>query len=442
MEDLHKAVAANATFKSADAKLTKCAPMADAATSGAIAIPRTSLDGVLENYTATFRTGLETNGTCEEDLIAALNTLHTVSKLELAKLKASDLEYAQILNTPHGKDFEESVGDPDEILRYALLLASASEFAQARGQDAPISPPAPEPAPKTGVNCLLSSEAADTEQKKVDVLNCLVLDTPHNFWVRQAQVAHGPDEKNDLQKLSQYDFLGYEGWDCSKWFDGPVPSCLKHDVSWATLRKVVGGLEDDTLDIAWNPRNKYASDEQFFFDIKAHDCQSPSILARETWCYLPGFIQAGVMQFAVRHLNDKGWVYTQEDREHVIANPKYTLCSPPVPNVGTLRLTQQSEGIYAVSWQFEKGCVTSLAVHYYKVNWWITYTGNSYGTSASIEIDGESLSAQLNLSSTLPGIPAGSVQSVAVYSMEIVPKNRTFGAHSHIQNFTDLSWTK
>ena len=70
---------------------------------------------------------------------------------------------------------------------------------------------------------------------------------------------------------------------------GPVPSCLKHDVAFASLQKFAGDDADaplanepdgDELDEAWNPRNKALADEKLRADIRRYKedigCQDQS----------------------------------------------------------------------------------------------------------------------------------------------------------------------
>lgn len=109
--------------------------------------------------------------------------------------------------------------------------------------------------------------------EKIDVLNCLVFDTPKNFWVTQSTKTK---TGNDLAGASdkRYDFLGYGDWGCSRAPDVPfLSSCLKHDVAYASLKKFVPGISLPAMinfdrDSTWNPRNKFLADLTLAMDME------------------------------------------------------------------------------------------------------------------------------------------------------------------------------
>ena len=365
------------------------------------------------------------------------DTVRSLSRSKLAALKtgtsATSTLYAMLLETPHGRFFEQSVGDDDGIRQFAFLAATSTIEAEdlvsplyASGGTGGASGASTTPLPPevaelgTGVDCLPSSvNGADlTLRNKLTVLNCLVFSTPHSFWVEQSTRTK---ETNALKASGRYDWLGYEKWDCTAWLDGPVPSCLKHDVTWASLRKFEGGDEsDDPIDSAWNPRNKYLADEKFFADIKRNGCQNPTWNAEEFWCDRPSIEQAFIMQFGVRVINSKDWPYTDYDLEHI--NSNYGFAEYDIPNVTNVSVSQPSDGAFAVSWTYSPGTVSAATVRQYKLCWEIP-SFVLFGSSSRKckTAGGDALSHILNLL-------IGSARSFK--SIEIWPDNRlapTFG---------------
>ena len=121
-------------------------------------------------------------------------------------------------------------------------------------------------------------------RNKLLVLNCIIFTTPHSFWVK------GNKKSRDAEQLKaaiddpdgRYNWLKRGDWECTASPDGPKPSCLKHDVAYASLQKF-GGYDtvrpltskpnDKELDEAWNPRNKALADALFKADISKYGCQ-------------------------------------------------------------------------------------------------------------------------------------------------------------------------
>ena len=169
--------------------------------------------------------------------------------------------------------------------------------------------------------------------------------------------------------------------------EGPRPSCLRHDVIWDSLRLFDLDEEEKSnrIDLAWNPRNKYLADEVFYFDIKEHGCDQPSLLARVTVCrggivdqtvrkstfHLLHFGDWGLartMQFVVRVINSLGWVYTYDDLGHIDDNPRLEsfassgVLSPP-------EVIEIRESVYDVRWSFDPGTVNAARTKGYRLCW-------------------------------------------------------------------------
>ena len=163
-------------------------------------------------------------------------------------------------------------------------------------------------------------------------------------------------------------------------FDGPLPSCLKHDVAWGSLRKFVvndtDGItandeNDDTLDETWNPRNKFLADEKFFADIKANGCQNRTPGAAPlAWCALPSLVQAFTMRYGVRNINSKDWPYTSYDLGHIDADAQFTEYQiPSVTNVSVSKSESLLTNDYIVNWTYSPGTVQTAAVFAYRLCW-------------------------------------------------------------------------
>ncbi len=329
-----------------------------------------------------------------------------VAKAELARLKGDSAEYAALLGTDYGQSFERNVGSPTLVLHYAYLLATDTfpspqlvkplyQIDSSSRQKRDVQPP-PDPLPAlgTGFGCLPEGVdgASLTLINKIAVLNCLVVTTPHQFWVDQA-IAEPEDTLREHPRFK--DWLGFEKWDCSTWFDGPwISACLKHDVTWASLRKFDGGDDSessDQLDLAWNPRNKYFADTLFLTDIKKHnlDCSGITVLIFSTTlqqavtkvviraaCELAKAANPIAMHLAVSRLNGKKWAYSNQDIEHTKQHPRFGVCAIPKPI--NLQVRQVKGPLFLANWTIQPGCTTATADHH-SFSWW----GEAWGDIAN-----------------------------------------------------------
>ena len=211
-----------------------------------------SFDDLLASYTGDVKARMDAGGDCAATSTTMFSTNESTTRDELARLKAGNTEYAAWLATPQGLLFESNLADPDDLKLVSYLGATTFEpgvltapLYVPSGDDgvsgqSNTTPPEGIPALGTGLDCLPAgvNGANLSLRNKLVVLNCLVFATPHEFWVEQSAY----DETNNaLVASGRFDWIGYERWDCTAWFDGPLPTCLKHDVALASLKKFIGG---------------------------------------------------------------------------------------------------------------------------------------------------------------------------------------------------------
>ena len=365
------------------------------------------------------------------------SVFRSVSKSKLAELK-SDAEYAALLDTPVGEDFLANVGDSNRIKRDAYFIASEiANSSKEAGEGSATSS-----IQGTGLSCLAADKDITTMtlREKLDVLNCLAFDTDHSFWLNQ------PTEKEHsaLYLHPQYRaLLGFENWDCTFAWDGPLSACHKHDVAWSSLRKFVDGDEgDDTLDAAWNPRNKHLADRQFKIDIAVHGCNAPP-LYWELWpavwpavvCGAGKTFQSERMYWAVASLNHKGWPVTDEDESHVDDNYEFVECNGGLPRVSNVGVTRSGR-TFTARWTYREGCISGITADEYRLTWDVGYP-YTYGlfrerfyTDSSNSVDEFTIPAHI----TNP-------TSVTLVSISIRPDNRDYGSNYYPEQVINIAVT-
>ena len=282
---LHGKVLQNTTYTAAQTALANCLSPSDGPTGQSASLP--TFDDILGNYN-THKSKMESGGECASQATAMFTALRSASKSELAKLKAANTGYATLLNTPHGRAFEANVGNADIIKLYATLASpqvsedsGASTTGDTRDSGASgtsaTATPTPVATPRTGLNCVSDGETVGSfsTSDKIEALNCLVFDTPHSpFWVKQSSKNNS---NNDFAtNRGRFWWVGLGDWECSVIPDTtPVrPACLKHDVSYSTLKKIIDNRpantpegDDFIIDATWNPRNKYLADVKLYEDL-------------------------------------------------------------------------------------------------------------------------------------------------------------------------------
>ena len=204
------------------------------------------------------------------------------------------------------------------------------------------------------------------------------------------------------------------------------------------------GDSADELDSTWNTRNKYAADERFFFDIKENGCEQPSDAAEAFWCVednppspsslmsmvqlvMTKSSQAHIMQTGVRHVNAKNWVYTDQDRDHVISNKFFVECGGPLhkaANITFQKLSNKDE--FKVTWTLDKGCVSKIKVKEYVLHWVVTLTGRV--EKKTITVSGSKTAYTFDPKSVMRFRESFSdVRSVELKWIAIEPKDRWRG---------------
>ena len=365
------------------------------------AVTFATFDDVLASYTGDVKARMDAGGDCAATSTTMFSTNESVARAELARLKAGNAEYAGWLATPRGLLFEVNLADRDDLKLVSYLGATTFEPGEFTAPlyapsgdggavgDSDTTPPAIIPALGTGLDCLPSgvSGANLTLRNKLVVLNCLVFSTPHSFWVGN------PDGLGDVESLrtgpqaGRWDWLAFGDWVCTSFLQGPVPSCLKHDVAWGSLKKFVSNTDDDdvraedddTLDEAWNPRNKSLADARFKADIARRGCQNSDFWARLSVC--PPVNLLGIAtnhslselySLGVANINSKSWVYTDYDSEHIDSNPR--LAVHQIPSVSNVRVSSSQSDLpdattYRVSWTYNPGSLRTATVSSYRLCW-------------------------------------------------------------------------
>ena len=166
----------------------------------------------------------------------------SLHRSKLATLKggnsANALLYAALLETPQGRQFEANVGDSDTLKRLAYLGATVGvpgtlvePFYVPTGSRIPTMPTV-SVVQGPGLDCLPRGVdgARLTLSNKLLVLNCLVFDTPHSFWVKgDASSREAKQLKREIDSpTGRYAWLKRGDWICSPKHvgpQGPVPSC-------------------------------------------------------------------------------------------------------------------------------------------------------------------------------------------------------------------------
>ena len=342
---------------------------------------------------------MDAGGTCSSQATMMFVKNQDLHRSKLATLKsgssANAMLYAGLLETPQGRQFEANVGDSDTLKRLAYLGATVGVpgtlveplyVLPTPGRRIPTMPPF-SVVQGPGLDCLPRGVdgARLTLSNKLLVLNCLVFDTPHSFWVKgDASSREAKQLKREIDSpTGRYAWLKRGDWICSPkhvGVQGPVPSCLKHDVALASLQKFSGDDADaplankpdgDELDEAWNPRNKALADEKLRADIRRHGCQDQSGTLAAIMCLLAREETIANRYFdAVAKVNHKGWPVTNADINDFASNFEFEVCNEPVvPTVSGLTVSKSGDTL-TVSWDFEAGCVSiGLADVAFGVEW-------------------------------------------------------------------------
>ena len=449
---LRTAVTGDVTYVSAQTALVTCVNTTSPAPTPLYA----SFDDILDGYTGATKTKMETGGTCGSQATTMFTANQDLHRSKLATLKTGSsvnaLEYAALLETPQGMRFEANLADSDTLKRLAFLGATVGEPGSlvkplytptsstgASGQG--DSPPPVSVRQGTGMACLPTNVngARLTLSNKLLVLNCLVFDTPHSFWVKgDASSREAKQLKREIDSpTGRYAWLKRGDWKCSSIApQGPVPSCLKHDVAYASLQKFAGGdavapLGNDPdgseLDEAWNPRNKSLADEKFRADILRNGCQDQSGSYAFSACLAGNDAVATVFFNGVAKRNHKGWPVTNADINDFTSSDRFKVCSEPVvPTVSGLTISKSGD-IITASWDFKPGCVRiALTEVKFGVDW---YFGDH--PAILVESDPNSCAANGDRLTCAFRIIAGTGTIITKVSIFVIPREKEYGGDNY-----------
>ena len=382
-----------------------------------------SFEEILVAYTGKVKAKME-GEKCSSKADAMFNEIESLAEDNIETIKAGNVDYAELLSTPYGKQFADNIGNPDILRLFASMLSydgpgSSSEGGAGGESDEQTN------IQRTGLDCLpYSGEAPETIQGRLDVLNCLTFVTPHSFWVGDdAQTLRsrilGQYTREDGARVGPHNWLGDGDWKCT--FpapQGPVPSCLKHDVSYSSLQKFAGdrgsdgtGLEDSyERDETWNPRNKSLSDSKFYADIRRHGCQNQGSTPYDTKVCedLPNPAIAWFMHYGVAKENHKYWPVTPEDLQHGGGfkhqidpdSPEYEFiyCADPVHGLANLAISQQAGGgSIIVTWTHTDGCVPGITIGTTKVCIDVSFGGTLRSEYCNGSLSGSATTVSFNL---------------------------------------------
>lgn len=372
--DLSAAVATSTTYGGAETALLTC--MNAGVTNSTSTF--VSFSDILTRYDSTTKAKMESSAVdeCQSKADTMFSVNRTVTLDELGTLSDANADYGALLNTDRWDDLGDSVSDP-AILKATAHLAQSGLASGERslaepyyqpsghfvGQDEHPIPPNFNPRMTSGYGCL--PEKADgsrlTLRNKLEVLTCLAVYTPPQFWFDQAK-DDGTVKLNNHPRFKTW--LGFENWDCTRSPDVPLYACLKHDTVWDSLRKFVSDPpgESDRLDEAWNPRNKNLADQIFLKDLQNFPCKKPEtqeylIHKKYKECLDNVSKRASVYFRAVADRNDKGWPVTSEDVADGKRRPWFISCrSPQFPSVTSPEGSSVNK-VLTVEFDLEPGCV-------------------------------------------------------------------------------------
>ena len=318
----------------------------------------TTFDDILSRYTGDTKTKMDTGGACASQATTMFNTVQTLSPSKLAVLKAGNTVYAALLETPHGKQWEAKVGAPYIVKQFAYLLANQPQE------------PSGASGGSTGFECLPSNgQAPATLQGKLDVLNCLVFDTPHSFWVNQS------DELR--QRIDTHSWLSYdEDWSCTAFPDVSDAVCRKHDLAFGSLQQFDNSSSITSIGKTWNSRNKALADTKLKADILKYDCQNPSLIGR-IFCIIPGGsgrrMLADAMHWGVTMgiliiwpQNEPFWPTMEQEIQDITERPRFVECGS-AKVVHNIRGTSEGSTVFTARWSHwnaERGCVDGIPMDY------------------------------------------------------------------------------
>ena len=332
-------------------------------------------------------------------MFSAIQNVYTTSLSDIRSGTSTDATlFADLLDTPSGQAFANSVGRRSDIELGASLIASerapsTSERSESSSSDsrAPIpSDPTPNP---SGLGCVPidpypSIYGPDMSVRlKTAVLNCLIFDTPHSFW---SDTASTNQLKSRIDN-GPYTWLGRDDWQCTgvPGTDGPhqLAACLKHDVAYGSLIEFYGSSNIRDLDVAWNPRNRAVADSLLALDFmcgvqtgpQGRECVQQAsrdhswseVIANYTWWYprMFSFLQKWGLENYLR----VSLPVTRLEFDDSAAKPYYVACQ--VPTIDINGIEQIDERTFIARWTQKASCISGVTYSLTRVVW-RTVVGN------------------------------------------------------------------
>ena len=455
--DMARAVASSMAYTTAETALLACV------NTGRTGDDRfSSFNDVLANYDSDTEAVVESCEGRRSNPTTMFQTIEQESVTQLNILTAASTTYAALVRTPRGQDFAANAGSPHPIKLFASVMAGAATSTSASGSSARSETrPDPVVVERAGLNCLPYSGMASTTKIKMDTLNCLIFDTPHSFWTNNANQLRdridSPYLRADDAFAGPVDWLGYGDWRCTMAPQGPVVSCKKHDVAFASLQKFVRDVEQNEpiegdankLDEVWHPRNKALADSKFYVDILAHGCQEQSGFIATRMCRnLPNSAIAEIYYFAVSRVNNKGWPVTAQDLDLARArldrippasnsqissrssNHAFVACENPVPTLSDVSLRDLGSGSLEWTWTHVDGCVPGIEIE--SVSMCATVQAGELVYFLRCEEATEGATSLQLHDSQLPARCSGDVCHVTA---KLKPSNREYGGSSYTDDW-------
>ena len=344
-------------------------------------------------------------------------------KAELKRLQTLSAEYRDYLATPRGQRYAEGLGSESLLKLLGNVAAIGGETESG-----------------TGMNCVPSSKPS-TLQKRIDALNCLVFRTPHDFWVDVTDA--------NRETLRRTGWLGTGNWECDEVFDGPLPSCLKHDVGFHSLQKFVNTDSSELLDRTWNPRNKALADAKLWADIAEHGCESSH--DNEGWVCGAGalarWVTASVYFYGVAEHNDKGWPVTTHDLDDGrsyrstsstsssttggVSTHAFVDCEDGVPAIEDISVQRiNNNDDFHIAWDHADGCVDDITIDRMSAMLRIEFDNGEAGRGAMKILGGSATKVTFAMSPWDELNPVSGTLTVRLF-----PDDREYGGLSYLQVF-------
>ena len=382
---------------------------------------------------------------------------------KLESLKSGNTRYADLLNNDAGRQFSQSVASPALVKLSAALAAaqpaagsgtSAGGASGASGQSG-----GEEIDPLSTEGCLRAQRVGEPElDYRFSVLNCLVFDTDHSFWIDISQNAAA--ERSYKQTIDRHNWLSWGDFVCSAPLSQtliPLSACLMHDLSWSSLKLLEDneGSTGDEADRAWNPRNKALADLQFWIAMKCADrvrdggndafynCASQfnwgQVLSPITLCPVS---PADCAYIAVAKLpaTNFGWPVTMHDVNHVLETRPLRFLECDIPRLSNIGVVVSSLTNIVPSWIFTASCaVGNDEVSRYELCWDV-YGRHSH--RGPLEEKEYCVSASSGSPINRDGLLDNSYireswRTIDLASSRIIPSNKEYGADFYSQDRTE-----